>query len=67
MQAELDALKQDYLEWTGGFSPETEEDIRTYVESSMPFDLDHNEATEALRLWMQAEASVEIRRDVDQH
>jgi hypothetical protein len=40
------------LEWTGGFEPETEEDITTYVETSMPFDLKPEEAREALREWM---------------
>jgi hypothetical protein len=51
---ELQSLKSDFLEWTGGFEPETEDDIAAYVNTSMPLDLDPAEARDALREWMQA-------------
>jgi len=50
--SELQSLKADFLEWTGGFEPESEEDISTYVDASMPFAIDATEAIEALRAWM---------------
>jgi hypothetical protein len=49
---QLQSLKADYLEWTGGFEPEVEEDIETYVEAAMAVDLDVGEVREALRRWM---------------
>ena len=57
--SELKLLKADFLEWTGGFEPETEEDIAAYVDTSMPFDLKPEEAREALRKWMRLTATSE--------
>jgi hypothetical protein len=65
--SELQSLKADFLEWTGGFDPESEEDISAYVETSMPFDLDPNAACAALREWMRETGSLQVRRNVDQH
>jgi hypothetical protein len=45
-------LKADYHAWTGGFDPETDDDIAAYVATSMPFPIDPDEAREALRAWM---------------
>jgi hypothetical protein len=54
---EIEALKADFLEWTGGFNPETDEDIEVYIETSMPLDIDDDEARDILRNWMcEAEA-----------
>ena len=47
----IESLKADFLEWTGGFEPESDEQVATYVATSMPFDLDPDEATEALQGW----------------
>jgi hypothetical protein len=63
--AQLDSLKADFLKWTGGFDPETDEDVAIYINTSMPFDLDVAEATEALRRWKGANQSLQIGRDVD--
>ena len=60
----IERLKGDFLEWTGGFEPETDEQITTYVATSMPFDLDPNEATGALQEWRKL-ASLQVRRDFD--
>ena len=63
---QIESLKADFLEWTGGFEPETDGDIATYVGASMPFDFDAAEAAEVLRRW-RAGASVPIGWNVDQH
>ena len=65
--AQLNALKADFLEWTGGFEPECVEHIEAYVTTSMPFNLTDDEAREVLRRWMEQSASIKVRRDVDQH
>jgi hypothetical protein len=57
--SELKLLKADFLEWTGGFEPETEDDIKVYVDTSMPFNLKPDEAREALREWMRLGATSE--------
>jgi len=64
--AQIESLKADFLEWTGGFEPETDRDIATYISTSMPFDFDAAEATEVLQRWL-AGTSVQIGRNVDQH
>jgi hypothetical protein len=53
---QLDALKTDFLSWTGGFGPEDSNQITTYVSTSMPFDLSEHEATVALLDWMKVTA-----------
>jgi len=52
--SELQLLKADFIEWSGGFEPESEEDIKTYIEFSMSSDLDEGEVAGALRQWMLA-------------
>ena len=64
--AQIGSLKADFLEWTGGFEPETDGDIAAYVSTSMPFDFDAAEATEVLQRW-RAGASVQIGWNVDRH
>jgi len=64
---QFDFLKADFLGWTGGFKPETSDDIATYVAMSMPFNLDAAEATESLRQWGRERRSLQVGRDVDQH
>jgi hypothetical protein len=50
--AQLQLLKADYLEWTGGFEPEADNDVETYIASSMPSDMDDDEVRKALTEWM---------------
>jgi hypothetical protein len=50
---QLIALKDDFLSWTGGFEPESSEQITAYAAYSMPYDLKENEAIKALLDWMQ--------------
>ena len=54
--AQQRAIKEDYLAWTGGFPPDSESEIFTYIEASMPLDCDLEEVRAALHAWM-AESS----------
>ena len=63
--AQLESLKADFLQWTGGFEPESDEDIATYTTVSMPYDFDEVEAGQALRHWMRDADSSSSRRDAD--
>lgn len=47
-----EAVKQDFLSWTGGFPPDSEEQIFAYVETSRPNEADYEEARQLLRAWM---------------
>lgn len=66
MQADFDALKADFLEWTGGFEPESDAHVEVYLSASMPLALDEEVARTALRSWMRRAASGEVGRNVDQ-
>src|SRR5262245_57917169 len=48
-------LQKDFLSWTGGFPPETEEQIAIYADFSMPQQFDENEGRSFLREWICAE------------
>ncbi|MGD0461366.1 MAG: hypothetical protein ABSB74_02650 [Tepidisphaeraceae bacterium] len=58
---QLESLKSDFLEWSGGFEPECQDDIETYIASSMSADLDEGEAREALTHWMRDAQSAGAR------
>ena len=64
---ELQALKADFLDWTGGFEPETEAEIAAYVGTSMPFQLNPNDARTSLLEWMRDAVSLQVGLDLDQH
>jgi hypothetical protein len=49
---QLAALKANYLLWSGGFEPETVEDISTYADAAMDINLDRGEAVNALTEWL---------------
>ena len=51
-QSMIDDLKDDYLQWTGGFTPDTDNEISVYLESARPADTDPGEARSILRRWM---------------
>ncbi|MDB5358172.1 MAG: hypothetical protein JWN24_4625 [Phycisphaerales bacterium] len=51
-EKKFNALKADFLEWSGGFEPETDEDIDVYVAASMPFHIVDEDARISLRQWM---------------
>jgi hypothetical protein len=54
--SELQSFRADFLQWTGGFEPETEDDIAVYVGTSVPLDLNPEEARDVLRECMRAAA-----------
>lgn len=58
--AQIELLKEDFLEWTGGFEPESEEDVETYVMSSITVELDPAEARQVLTDWMRDARSANI-------
>jgi hypothetical protein len=59
---QLAALKADYLEWTGGFVPEAEDDISAYISAAMPIDFDDRAVAEALKGWLAETNSIQVRR-----
>ena len=65
MQAMTDTqrlnLTADFLEWTGGFSPETEAEIDVYITTSMPPGDDEREARDFLVRLMHQEFHTERR------
>jgi len=48
-----EAIKADFLEWSGGFPPESEEQVFIYVQYAAPSDVDEEELLALLRTWMQ--------------
>jgi hypothetical protein len=50
---ELEALiKRDFEEWSGGFPPESPEQIQVYVDAARPGDTDEDAVRSILRTWM---------------
>ncbi len=48
------AVKEDFLAWSGGFPPESEQQIFVYMEYAYGADAaDADEARKMLRQWMQ--------------
>lgn len=48
----IEKLKQHYLRWTGGFPPDDDEQIFTYIELAMESGPDPEEVRLLLRRWM---------------
>lgn len=51
-------IKQDFLDWSGGFRPESERQIWVYVETSKDVNVDDEELINLLRDWMNAEEGI---------
>ena len=47
-------IRRDYLEWSGGFPPETQEDVQLYVEVASSRDDDDADVIQVLNEWMNA-------------
>jgi len=45
-------IKADFEEWSGGFPPESDDQITVYVENTLPADVDESAARQFLREWM---------------
>ena len=52
-------LKEDFRNWSGGFSPESREQISVYIDYAMPCDGDASalEVQEVLSVWMDSDES----------
>ena len=46
------AIREDFLTWSGGFPPESDDQIYVYVDAAAPKDSDENEVRKMLRDWM---------------
>lgn len=49
------AVKEDFLAWSGGFPPDSDQDVFVYVEYARPTDTDAIEVSRMLTGWMQEE------------
>ena len=57
-EQQLDELKADFLEWSGGFEPETDEKIDIHITSSMPLNIADDDARTALKQWRDIASAV---------
>ena len=46
------AIRSDFLEWSGGSTPEDDREIFVYVEYARSVEFDENQTRECLRDWM---------------
>jgi hypothetical protein len=53
---QIEQLKRDFLEWSGGFEPETEHQIIVYVDYARDSRLDREDVRHILEDWMCAGA-----------
>jgi hypothetical protein len=53
---QLDKLKEDFLTWSGGWPPESEDQITVYVDYAMNTSLNESEVRWALRELMNADS-----------
>ena len=49
------AIRQDFLVWSGGFPPESAQQIWVYVEAARPSDTNSETVTQLLLNWMAEE------------
>jgi hypothetical protein len=47
-----DSIREDFLAWSGGFPPESEAQISSYVKTAMPADADPVAVRQLLTAWM---------------
>jgi hypothetical protein len=52
------AIKADFAEWSGGFPPESPEQVTVYIDYACPNTADSTLIREILLAWMQQEAAV---------
>ena len=53
-QAEEQRIREDFITWSGGFPPESNEEIAMYVEVARPFDTAAGDVSRLLKQWMRA-------------
>lgn len=54
---DIQALRRDFLQWSGGFEPESRSEITVYVDYACPITFSADEATRALLDWMQNDSA----------
>lgn len=54
---QAEALRIDFLAWTGGFPPESREQITAYILTAMPYDIEDEGARMVLASWREAAES----------
>ena len=59
---QIDALKADFLEWSGGFEPESFDTITVYIDYACDYRLDGEEVRRVLTDWMNADAPAFVGR-----
>ena len=50
-----ESIKSDFLEWSGGFPPESEDQITVYVDYADPSGQGTEDVRRTLRAWMNDE------------
>ena len=59
---QLGLLMQHFLEWSGGFEPESDQQIRVYIDYAIGVDVDPREAQWALEDWMQINGKIRVAK-----
>jgi len=55
-KTQIEELKRHFLEWSGGFEPDSEHQITVYVDYARDSALDPEEVRRALEDWMSGES-----------
>jgi hypothetical protein len=66
-EEQTEKVKRHFLEWSGGFEPETEYQIIVYVDYARLSDVDRDETLECLEGWMLADSDVSRFMHDDHH
>jgi hypothetical protein len=64
---QIEELKRHFMEWSGGFEPESGYQITVYVDYARDARLGADSVREVLEEWMTDELSSEVSRDFDKH
>jgi hypothetical protein len=59
---QIKQLRDDFAAWTGGVGPENGNEIAIYIESSLPDDLNTEEAVDELLKWMFETPDTDLQR-----
>jgi hypothetical protein len=51
-ESKTKAIREDFETWSGGFPPESDEQITVYIDYASSKDWDDDEVRELLRAWM---------------
>ncbi|HET6248169.1 MAG TPA: hypothetical protein VFE47_10770 [Tepidisphaeraceae bacterium] len=51
-QSQIESLKAHFLEWSGGFEPESEHQITVYVDYAANCNLDRDDVRRILEEWL---------------